>query len=62
MKVTIDDSCIGCEVCVNTCPTVFEMGDDALAHVVTDPVPDDQADAAEEAADACPVDAIHVEE
>lgn len=62
MKATIDDSCIGCGLCPETCPQVFEMGDDNLAHVKADPVPPDAEDAAREAAAACPVDAIALEE
>jgi ferredoxin len=29
MRVTVDEeSCIGCELCAETCPEVFEMADD----------------------------------
>ncbi len=62
MKATVDDSCIGCELCVSTCPEVFEMGDDDLAKVIADPVPSGAEDSCREAAEACPVDAIHIEE
>lgn len=62
MKVTVDDSCIGCEVCVNMCPDVFQMGEDNLAHPTMEAVPEDKADDAKAAAEACPVEAIHVEE
>lgn len=27
------DECIGCELCAEICPDVFEIGDDGLAHV-----------------------------
>ena len=60
MKVTVNDECTGCELCVDTCPEVFEMqGDVAVVKVAE--VPADQEDAAQEAADACPVEAIEVD-
>ena len=44
MKASIDpDLCTGCEVCVDTCPDVFEMEDD-LAVVKVDVVPADAED------------------
>lgn len=51
------DLCIGCALCEEICPEVFEMGDDDLAHVIGA----DQCEAAgccEEAAEACPTEAI----
>ncbi len=61
MKATIDkDTCTGCELCVTTCPDVFEMGDDGLAKVKADPIPAGQEEAAKEAATNCPVECIKV--
>ena len=60
MKVTIDDSCTSCGLCVSTCPEVFAMGD-SIAYVLVDEVPAEFEDAAQQAADECPVEAIHVE-
>jgi len=61
MKVTIDDSCTACGLCVETCPDVFELGDDdEIAKVKVDEVPSDREDCAREAADGCPVEAIHL--
>ncbi len=61
MKAKIDkELCTGCELCVDTCPEVFEMQDD-VAVVKTDPVPADQEDCVKEAADSCPSEAISYE-
>ncbi len=62
MKATVDENCIGCELCVETCPEVFEMGDEGLAEVKVDVVPEEVEDSCREAAEDCPVDAIQIEE
>ena len=60
MKAHVDhDTCIGCGVCPSVCPEVFEMRDDGLSHVIVDTVPAE--DAAKDAEESCPVDAITVE-
>jgi len=60
MKVRIEDTCTACGLCVDTCPEVFEMGDD-IAQVIVDLVPAEHEDAAQQAAEECPVEAIIVE-
>jgi ferredoxin len=62
MKAVVDqDLCLGCAICVDVCPAVFEMqGDKAQAKV--DPVPAGAEDACREAADQCPADAIKIED
>ncbi len=62
MKASVDaDTCTGCELCVDTCPAVFEMADN-LAKVKVDAVPADAEDSCREAAGNCPVEAIKIEE
>lgn len=58
----IADQCIGDGICADTCPQVFEMGDDGLAHVIVDEVPADAEDSAKDATAACPTEAIELSE
>jgi ferredoxin len=60
MKVRIEDTCTACGLCVDTCPDVFEMGSD-IAEVTVDEVPSEFEEAAQQAADECPAEAIIVE-
>lgn len=61
MKVKIDaDLCTGCELCVDTVPDVFEMGD-GIAVVKTAAVPAGLEAEVKEAAESCPSEAIIVE-
>jgi ferredoxin len=62
MRAIVDqDLCIGCGVCPEVCPEVFEMNDDK-ARVIADPVPPGAEEAARDAASQCPVEAIQIEE
>lgn len=60
MKVTIEDTCTACGLCVDTCPDVFEMGDD-IAKVIVDEVPEGLEDDVQQAAEECPSESIIVE-
>ena len=62
MKATVEkELCSGCSVCVDVCPEVFDLDDNDQAIVKTDPVPADQEEACQEAADQCPSEAITIE-
>ena len=57
-KITIDDSlCTGCGLCAANCPEIFEVGDDSLAHVISDACATCDL---KDVADQCPVNAIIV--
>lgn len=58
MKVTIEDSCIGCGACEAVCDAVFSLEDKA---VVNEANIAGNEDAINEAAGSCPVSAIIVE-
>jgi len=60
MKVRIEDNCTACGLCVDTCPDVFEMGDE-MAQVIVEVVPPELEDTVQQAADECPVEAIVIE-
>ncbi|NMM66013.1 ferredoxin [Clostridium sp. P21] len=62
MKANVDkDTCIGCGLCPDICPEVFQMDDDGKAKAVVDSVSSTQEDGAKDAAEQCPVNAISVE-
>lgn len=62
MKAKVDaDACTGCELCVDTCPDVFEMKD-GVAVAKVPAVPAGAEDSCRDAASNCPVEAIKIEE
>ena len=59
MKVKIEEGCIACGACESLCPDVFKVEDVAT---VNDVNVAGNEDCVKEAADACPVSVISVEE
>lgn len=60
-KVKIDqDECIGCEACVETCPSVFSFDDDEGKAYVNEDA-DANEDCVDEAIASCPAECIHKE-
>ena len=56
----IADLCVGCGLCVTTCPEVFEMEEDK-AIVKVQVVPPETEETCKQARDECPVEAITIE-
>jgi ferredoxin len=62
MRAIVDkDLCTGCGLCTETAPEVFEMEGD-VAVVRVNEIPSEAQDAARQAAEECPVEAITIEE
>ncbi|MGI6621144.1 MAG: ferredoxin [Bacillota bacterium] len=60
-KVYVDEElCIGCGLCADTCPDVFELTDEGKA--VAKENAEDNLECAKDAADTCPTEAIIIEE
>ena len=63
MKTRVDpDLCIGCGICPDVAPEVFEMGSDDKAHPKVDPVPEALQAACRDAMDQCPQAAIEIDD
>ncbi len=61
MKVSVDSGkCIGCGLCVNSCPDVFELNDSGIAQVKSEA--NLSSCDLKEIASQCPVEAIIVED
>ena len=58
MKYRVNDGCIGCGLCEETCEEVFSMTDEGVAKAAETEVATELEGAAEEAKDGCPVGAI----
>ena len=62
MKAYVDkDTCIGCGLCPEVCPEIFEMEDDGKAVASKNEVPENLLTSAKEAEEQCPVTAISIE-
>ena len=63
MRVTIDeDACIGCQLCEDRCPDIFEVGEDGISHVIAEKIEAGHFECVREAAAVCPPEAILVTE
>ena len=62
MKGFVDkDACIGCGLCPEICPEIFEMDDDGKAKASENEIADKLIESAKEAEEQCPTSAIIVE-
>jgi len=62
MRASIDrDICIGCGLCEDTCPEIFQLDDEDISTVIVDEIPVSLEACAVEAEDNCPVTAITLE-
>ncbi|MEO0074475.1 MAG: ferredoxin [candidate division WOR-3 bacterium] len=62
MKVSVDrELCTGCELCVSSCPDIFEIDGD-IARTKVDIVPEGAEECVHQAAEDCPASAIKVED
>ena len=62
MKTRVTDECTACNLCIDSVPDVFEMGEDDIARVKVDTIPKELEGDVRQAAEDCPVEAIIVEE
>jgi len=63
MIATVDKNlCIGCQLCVADCPSVFAIDDDNFAKVIVPAVLPEHQEQCRFAAKECPVNAITISE
>ncbi|HID71710.1 MAG TPA: ferredoxin [Thermoplasmata archaeon] len=62
MKASVDpDACIGCGLCENLCPEVFEMDEEkGISVVKVDEIAEDAEECTKQAVEECPSSAISV--
>ncbi|MBE6144810.1 MAG: ferredoxin [Firmicutes bacterium] len=54
----LKDVCIGCGACQAICSEVYEIGDDGLAEVILEEIPEKLEEDAIDALENCPTSAI----
>lgn len=63
MKVIVDqEACIGCGMCIDVCPKVFEYNSDNKSEAINENVTDASKEKIIESQQVCPVDAIKIVE
>ena len=62
MKAIVTEDCILCGACADICPEVFDVSEGDIARVIVDIIPEELKAKAKEACEACPVDAITLED
>jgi ferredoxin len=58
MSKVSKEKCIGCGLCSNLCPEVFELGEDGKAKVKDNTDLEQNKECIKEAKESCPVNAI----
>jgi ferredoxin len=61
MKFIVNENCIGCGLCVGTCPEIFSMTDNGVAIASPLEVHAELEESATDAMNGCPVQAIEQE-
>ncbi|MFH1837316.1 MAG: ferredoxin [Candidatus Omnitrophota bacterium] len=60
MKVTVnEETCIGCGLCVQVAPDIYEMKEDKAMALVNE-IPEDKMRGAQDGSEQCPVAAIEI--
>lgn len=63
MRIVVDrDRCTGLGMCEGVAPDVFEVGDDGALVLHLEEVPADRADEMREAVEACPTEALSLQD
>lgn len=56
------DACIRCGACVGMLPEIFKFGEDDVAEVITEEIPEDKKEDVIDAIESCPTGAINYAE